>query len=72
MKETTHKYKDDRVILRFDENEKDWRRNWKSEYRTWSERKSWVANAKLYWHEDDADQALVALRIKRRRDLSTN
>ena len=25
--ETTHKYKDDRVILRFDENEKDWRKN---------------------------------------------
>ena len=40
MIETTHKYKDDRVILRFDENEKDWRKNSRTEYRTGREWKS--------------------------------
>ena len=34
MKEIIHKVKDEYVILRFDENENDWLRNKKSEYRT--------------------------------------
>lgn len=69
MIETTHKYKDDWVILRFDEKEKDRRKNWKTEYRTWTEWKSWVNNAKIYWHEDDADQALVRLRFLARKNV---
>jgi hypothetical protein len=63
MKEIIHKYKDDWVILRFDENDIDRKKNKKSEYRTWSEWRSWVANAKIYWHEDEAAQALVKLRF---------
>ena len=69
MIETTHKYKDDWVILRFNEKEKDRRKNWKTEYRTWKERKSWVNNAKIYWHEDDANQALIKLRILARKNV---
>ena len=69
MIETTHKYKDDWVILRFDEKEKDRRKNWKTEYWTWTEWKSWVNNAKIYWHEDDADQALIKLRILARKNV---
>lgn len=63
LTETIIKYKDDYVIIRFDPNEKDIRKYNRSEYRTWSERKSWVNNAKIYWHEDDAAQALVKARI---------
>ena len=63
MKEIIHKYKDDWVILRFNDKDIDWRKNNKTEYRTGRERKRWVANAKLYWHEDDAAQALVKLRL---------
>jgi len=69
MIETTHKYKDDWVILRFDEKEKDRRKNWKTEYWTWTEWKSWVNNAKIYWHEDDADQALIRLRVLARKNV---
>lgn len=63
LTETIIKYKDDYVIIRFDPNEKDIRKYNRSEYRTWSEWKSWVANAKIYWHEDEAAQALVKLRF---------
>ncbi len=63
MKEQIHKYKDDYVLLRFDENELDFRANNKSEYRTWKEWKSWFKNAKLYRNEDDAREALVMSRL---------
>lgn len=69
MKETIHKHKDDWVILRFDENEKDLRKNTRSEYWTWKEWKSWIANAKLYWHEDDAREALVMIRILAKKNV---
>jgi len=68
MIETTHRYKDDWVILRF-EKTSDPRKNNKSEYRTWSEWKSWVQNAKRYWHEDDANQALVRLRFLSKKNV---
>lgn len=68
MIETTHRYKDDWVILRF-EKTTDPRKNNRTEYRTWSEWKSWVANAKRYWHEDDANQALVRLRFLSKRNV---
>ena len=63
MIETVHKCWGDYVILRFDENEKDRRTNWRTEYRTWAEWKPWLKNAKKYWFEDVAAQALVGARI---------
>ena len=69
MKEWIHHLKDEWVILRFDENETDWKRNKKSEYRTWSQRKSWLANAKRYWTEADAAWALVKLRILSKKNV---
>lgn len=71
MKEAIHKYKDDWVILRYDDKDIDWKKNWRSEYWTWTEWKPWLRNAKIYRHEDTADQALVMLRIKKA-DLSTD
>ena len=65
MKETTHKYKDNYVILRFDENEKDWRTNWRSEYWTWDGWKPWPDNAKQFLFEEWAEQELISIRIKR-------
>lgn len=70
MKEQIHKYNGDYVILRFDENEKDWRKNWRTEYWTWNWRKPWPKNAKVFWHEDDAAQELVMIRV-RKATLST-
>lgn len=69
LTETIIKYKGDYVIIRFDPNEKDIRKYNRSEYRTGRERRRWVANAKLYWHEDDAAQALVRLRLLSKNDV---
>lgn len=69
MKEIIHKVKDEYVILRFDENENDWLRNKKSEYRTWAEWKPWLANAKRFFFEDSAAQTLVKLRLLSKKDV---
>lgn len=71
MKEGIHKYKDDWVILRYDDKDIDWKKNWRSEYWTWTEWKPWLKNAKVYWHEDSAREALVMIRVKKA-DLSTD
>lgn len=63
MKEQIHKFKGNYILLRFDEKELDLRANKKSEYRNWTERVKWVANAKQYRTEDDAREALVMSRI---------
>lgn len=67
MREWIHKYKDDYVLLRYDEKELDLRANKKSEYRTWTEWKPWFKNAKLYRNEDDAREALVRSRFLSKR-----
>lgn len=69
MIETIRRVKDEYVIFRFDENEHDMLRNKKSEYRTWAEWKPWLANAKRYWFEDVAAQALVNLRILSKKNV---
>ena len=69
MKEAIHKVKDEYVILRFDESEHDWTKNKRSEYRTWEGWKPWLANAKRYWFEDAAAQALVRLRVLSKKDV---
>lgn len=71
MKEGIHKYKDDWVILRYDDKDIDRKKNWRSEYWTWTEWKPWLKNAKVYWHEDTAREALVMIRVKKA-DLSTD
>ena len=71
MKEGIHKYKDDWVILRYDDKDIDWKKNWRSEYWTWTEWKPWLKNAKIYRHEDSAREALVMIRVKKA-NLSTD
>jgi hypothetical protein len=65
MKEAYHKYKDDWVILRYDDKDINWKKNWRSEYWTWTGWKPWLKNAKIYWHEDSAREALVMIRVKK-------
>jgi hypothetical protein len=66
MQEQIRKIKDEYVIFRFDENEKDWRCNTHSEYWNWKEWKPWLKNAKKYRFEDSAINALIKIRINRR------
>ena len=63
MKESVRRVKDDYVIFRYNEEDKDWLKNDRSEYWTWSEWKIWLKRAKLYWTEDDAAQALIKIRL---------
>lgn len=71
MQEAIHRYRDDWVILRYDEKDVNWKKNWRSEYWTWSGWKPWLKNAKVFWHEDTAREALVMIRIKKA-NLSTD
>lgn len=63
MEIAIHKTKDEWVVFRYDPNEKDRKRNKKSEYRTWAWWRTWLSNAKRYWTEDDAKEALVMMRV---------
>ena len=64
-----HKVKDEWVIFRYDDNDHDWLKNKKSEYWTWADWKSWLANAKRFRFEDAAAQTLVKLRLLSRKNV---
>ena len=64
-----HKVKDEWVIFRYDDKDHDWLKNKKSEYWTWAEWKSWLANAKRFRFEDAAAQTLVKLRLLSRKNV---
>lgn len=63
MQEQIRKIKDEYVIFRYDDAEKDWKRNVKSEYWTWTERRNWLCYAKRYLFEDSAIDALLKIRM---------
>ena len=64
MKTEIHKYIDKYVIFRFDDKRETLTRDKRSEYRTWTEWKSWYRYAKLFPIYKDAFKEFLLLGYK--------